>query len=291
MEEKKRTVTKVTSGKKAAAETAEEVKTTGKKAEGLTKAEEKSKAITLRIVSAILWVLAIGCEVLAILCLFKALRLPGLSQMWWMIIFIVIDLALCLVAGFLWKKASHLDPFKKTNNKVGFVILTQLGVIMAAICFLPLIILVLASKDKIDKKSKIVVTIVAIVALLIAGLLGADFNPISAEEKAAAEQQLGDFAKVYWTRYGHKYHLYEDCQAIKNSTDVSYSEGEEIDGEFVPAVRVAMDNGCTGLCAFCARDAEKEGINLDGVHLEDGTRVKGDEAPAEDLTLAPADGE
>lgn len=269
MEEKKRTITKVTSGENAkkAAAPAEEVKTAGKKAEGLTKAEEKSKAITLRIVSAILWVLAIGCEVLAILCLFKALRLPGLSQMWWMIIFIVVDLALCLVAGFLWKKASHLAPFKKTNNKVGFFILTQLGAIMAAVCFLPLIILVLTSKDKLDKKSKIVVTIVAIVALLIAGLLGADFNPISAEEKAAAEQELAGYSRVYWTRYGHKYHLYEDCQAIRNSVDISYSETE---GD-VLAVSAAIDAGCSELCAFCARTAEKENnVQLDGLNLEEG---------------------
>ena len=99
MEEKKKTVTKVAEGEKVkktvkkVAEAAEPVEEKNvKKVETLSKAEEKSKATTLRIVSAILWVLAIGCEVLAILCLFKALRLPGLSQMWWMIIFIVLDL-------------------------------------------------------------------------------------------------------------------------------------------------------------------------------------------------------
>ena len=288
MEEKKRTVTKVQSSRKAASEAAEEVKATGKKVEGMTKAEEKSKAITLRIVSAILWVLAIGCEVLAMLVILKALRMPGAEKMriWWIIIFLVADAILCIIAGFLWKKAAHLAPFKK-NNKFVFFILTQLGMIMAAVCFLPVIILVLASKeDKLDKKSKIIVTIVAVVLLLITGLLGFDFNPIDADTKAAAENQLGDYKKVYWTRFGHKYHLYEDCQAIKNSTDVSYSEGEEIDGEFVPAVRVAMDNGCTGLCAFCARDAEKEGKELKGVVLEDGTIAEADET-ANDLTVAP----
>ena len=44
--------------------------------ETLTKAEEKSKATTLRIVSAILWVFAIAFEVLAILFLFQKLYLP-----------------------------------------------------------------------------------------------------------------------------------------------------------------------------------------------------------------------
>ena len=267
MEEKKRTVTRVEDGEKVrktakktteAVETAEQEVKKVKKVETLSKPEEKSKAITLRIVSAILWVAAIACEVLAILCLFKALRLPGLSQMWWMIIFIVVDLICCIVAALLWKKASHLDPFKKTNNKVGFFILTQLGVIMAAICFLPLIILVLTSKDKLDKKSKIIVTVVAIVALLIAGLIGADFNPISAEEKAAAEQSItGD---VFWTTFGHKYHAYEDCHTIANSASV-----------YSGSVTAAIDNGCSELCYYCAKRAEKEdSLALDGLNIEEG---------------------
>ena len=267
MEEKKRTITKVEDGEKVkktvkkVAETEEavekEVKQT-KKVETLTKAEEKSKATTLRIISAILWVFAIGFEVLAILFLFKKLYLPGLPQMWAMIICIVLDLICCVIAALLWKKASHLDPFKKTNNKVGFFILTQLGVIMAAICFIPLIILVLTSKDKLDKKSKIVVTVVAIVALLIAGLLGADFNPISAEEKAAAEESLTE--NVYWTAFGHKYHIYSDCSSLTNST--SLYEG---------TVTAAIDNGRGELCFFCANRAEKEkNLNLDDLNVEEG---------------------
>ena len=138
MEKKQRTVTKVEDGEKVkktvkkvaeAEETVEEKAADKKvkKVETLTKAEEKSKATTLRIVSAILWVVAIAFEVLAILFLFKKLYIPWLPQMWGMIICIVLDLICCVIAAFLWKKASHLDPFKKTNNKVAFFILTQLG--------------------------------------------------------------------------------------------------------------------------------------------------------------------
>ena len=278
-EKKKRTITKV---EKKVSEEAAESKVNMKKVETLSKTEEKSKATTLRIVAAILWVLAIGCELLAILCLLKALRLPGLSQMWWMIIFIVLDLILCVIAGFLWKKAAHLAPFKKNNNKVLFYILSQFAVIMAAVCFLPLIILVLASKeDKLDKKSKTVVTIVAIVALLIAGLLGWDFHPISAEEKAAAEKAFTD--EVCWTTYGHKYHLMfksvddegnpvideetgeqqiEFCGALANSTDI-----------YTGSVTAAIDSGCSSLCKFCASKAEKLGIDLTGINLEDGAEA------------------
>ncbi len=254
--------------KKAAVKaTAEETKSAPK----LTKAEEKSKATTLRIISIILWVLAIGFEVLAILTLLKALYIPGLSQMWWMIIFIVLDLVCCIVASQLWKKASFLDPFKKTGNKVGFVILNQLGVIMAVVCFLPLIILLFTNKDKMDKKSRIIVTIVAIVALLVAGLLGWNFNPISAEEKAAAEEALTE--DVVWTAYGHKYHLGEahvdpvtgektytsECHTIANST------------LFGGSVTDAIDAGRSELCYYCAKRAEKEqGLELDGLNIEEG---------------------
>ena len=267
MEQKKRTVTRVEDGEKVnktvkkAVETERAVEEEGKKVkkvETLTKAEEKSKATTLRIVSAILWAFAIGFEVLGILFLFKKLYIPWLPQMWAMLVCIVLDLVCCVIAALLWKKASRLDPFKKTNNKLGFFLLTQLGVIMAAICFIPLIVLVLASKDKLDKKSKIVVTAVAIVALLIAGLLGADFNPISAEEKAAAEQTLtGD---VYWTAFGHKYHLYEDCSSLKNSATL-----------YNGSVTAAIDNGRGEVCFFCANRAEKENhLDLSGINVEEG---------------------
>lgn len=229
-----------------------------KPVETLSKKEEKSKATTLRVISIILWVLAIGFEVLAILFLFKKLYIAWLPQMWAMIVCIVLDLACCIVAALLWKKASHLDPFRKTGNKVGFFILTQLGMIMAAVCFLPLIILVLASKDKLDKKSKIIVTIIAIIALVVAGLIGWDFNPISAEEKEQAEQVLkGD---VYWTAFGHKYHLYDDCQTLKNSATL-----------YEGTVTSAIDNGRSEVCYFCAKRAEKAGTDMTGINVEEGS--------------------
>lgn len=299
MENKEPKITRVEQGekvrktvKKAAVQPQEAVaqeQNDVKPVQALTKAEEKSKAVTLRIVSAILWVLAIGCEVLAILCLFKALRLPGLSQMWWMIIFIVADLALCLVAGFLWKKASHLDPFKD-DNKFVFFILTQLGLIMAAVCFLPLIILVLASKDKLDKKSKIVVTIVAVVALLVSGLLGADFNPISEKEKNQAEQTFAD-TEVYWTLYGHKYHLAFEVTDENGETHTEFCQAIRNSEKFSGTVATAIDNGCSELCSFCARDAAKAGIDLSGINLEGDMEVRAlaDNASdaVEDLTVLP----
>lgn len=252
MEEKKRTITKVE--KKVEETTGKNVK----KAESLTASEEKSKATTNRIVAFILWAVALACEIIAILLINEKIKLPFFSThddvrvaLWIpLAIFIVIDLVCCIIASSLWKKASRLDPFKKTNNKVGFFILTQLGAIMAIICLAPLIIVVLANK-KLDKKTKTFVTIVAAVALLIAVLLGIDWNPISKEEKDAAMQTITQ--DVFWSAYGRKYHLDENCQTIRNS---DLTQG---------SVQDAIDSGREDLCAFCAK---KAGIENDEMKIE-----------------------
>ncbi len=94
--------------KKKTAAKAAAVKETEKPQPKLTKAEEKSKATTLRIVAIILWVLAIGFEVVAILSLLKALYIPWLPQMWCMIICIVLDLICCVIASLLWLSLIHI---------------------------------------------------------------------------------------------------------------------------------------------------------------------------------------
>lgn len=266
MEKKERTVTRVSDGKKVTKTEAEEaVKKTVKKAaeadeaveetaeeKKLTKEEKKKKAKTFRIISICLWVVAIAMEVLAILSISKTLYI-GIPLLWAVIIFIVIDAACCLVAAFLWKKSNRLDPIKKTGNKVGFVILTQLGLIMAVVCFLPLVILILLNKDM-DKKTKTILSVVAIAALLLVGALSADYNPISKEEADAAEAIIT--SDVYWTAFGHKYHTHEDCQALTNSTNL-----------YVGNVSDAIEAGREDLCAFCAR---KDNIDTtSGIKLED----------------------
>lgn len=73
-------------------------------------AESKSKATRLRVISAILWLLAIGAQVVAISLLF---RQP--INMMWIIILIVIDLALAITGSILWKKSNRLDPASEKN--------------------------------------------------------------------------------------------------------------------------------------------------------------------------------
>lgn len=229
-----------------------------KKAQNVVEAHvKKGNATGLRIGAILLWLVAIGCEVLAIMALLKnfVIRFTqngNTNMLITLILFIVLDLIFAIIAAQLWKKANHIDP-PSEKNKFLFYLVSELGVIMACICFIPLIIILLKN-DKLDKKSKVIVSIIAIVALLITGVASADFNPISAEEKAAAENVITD--DVYWTPFGHKYHLDQDCGALANSATL-----------YEGTVTEAIESGRTAICSFCAHRHEGE-YNFDDLNVE-----------------------
>ncbi|MBQ7063490.1 MAG: hypothetical protein IJM90_01175 [Firmicutes bacterium] len=231
--------TKAAATKKAAEEAKKEVEevaeTEAKKPQIKDAKPTGGSSIGYRIGAVVLWILAIACEVLAIMVLLNAMYVGNKAL--WLIIFIVADLVFAIIAAQLWKKANRIKPMSK-KNKFLFYLWSELGVIMAAICFIPLIILLLKDKD-LDKKTKTLVTIVACAALLITGAASADYDPISAEEKAAAEQEIT--SDVYWTTFGRKYHIDQDCQAITNSSTL-----------YQGTVTEAIENGRASLCAFCA---------------------------------------
>lgn len=266
MEKKERKIVRASDGKevvknavKKADDAVEEAVEETPEEKKLTKEEKKQKATTFRIVSIVLWVVALAAEVLAILALSKTLYI-GLPVLWTVIIFLVVDAAACLVAAFLWKKSNRLAPVKKTGNQVGFFVMTQLGVIMAVVCFLPLVIMILLNKD-LDKKTKTILTVVALVLLLIVGALSIDYNPISQEEAEAAEAAItGD---VYWTVFGHKYHTHEDCGAIANSSTI-----------YTGTVSEAIEAGRETLCAFCAK---KDNIDTTNLKVEEPVETVSEE--------------
>ena len=94
-------------------------------------------------------------------------------------------------------------------------------------------------------------------ALLITGFASADYNPISAEEKQEAENVIT--GEVFWTTFGHKYHLDQDCQAIVNSNTV-----------YAGPVTEANESGRTAICSFCARNHEGE-YDFDKLNVEGGS--------------------
>jgi uncharacterized protein with PQ loop repeat len=173
--------------------------------------EAKGKATTFRVIAAILWILAIGTEVFAILFV---LRQEPVNLVLLIILLVVIG-ALALGGSLLWKRANRLDPARR-SDKARFFIQNQLGAIITVIAFLPLIILIFTNKNM-DGKQKGIAGAIAIVLLLVAGYFGTTINPPSVEqytEETATVVELTGQNLVFWTKSGEVYHLCEDASAV-----------------------------------------------------------------------------
>lgn len=221
-----------------------------------------------RIGAIALWVAAIVFEVLAVLVLFGKINMTFMPVMWQLIIFIVLDLACVIIGAQLWKKANHIDPASEAN-KVKFWLWNNMGVIACVVAFVPVIILLLANKD-LDKKTKVIATVVAIIALLIGGLCGYDFNPVSAEQLDAAVSVLGD-EQVYWAPFGHVYHTHDDCQSLSQSETLT-----------VGTVDQAIAEGRTRLCSFCAHRDDITGVATDDKTVTDEDIAADEQEEVED---------
>ena len=96
--------------------------TTGKKAQTVIEATPtRGSATGYRIIAIVLWLLAIGCEILAIMAATKdfAIRFTrdgNTNTLITLILFIVLDLILAIIAAQLWKKANRIDPPSEKNK-------------------------------------------------------------------------------------------------------------------------------------------------------------------------------
>ncbi len=215
---------------------------TGSRPAVVTAANKKS-ATGKRIAAVILWVLALAAEVGAILMLNGRWYIPEDQKMYWLIGALVVDLILVIIGSQLWKKANRLDPASK-QSAVKFFLWNNMGFIAAVVCFLPVVILLLANKD-LDAKTKKIVTVVAVIALILASVFSIDFNPVSAEELAEAQQTVGN-GSVYWTQFGKSYHLDPNCHTLMRSGKV-----------YQGTIEKAFEANRTDPCDFCA--LEKDG--------------------------------
>lgn len=263
---KKKVVEAAGETKKTVAKAADETKKAAKKVEeNAPKVEEAAETVSgkkkteaakpvgnakgLRIGAVILWVAAIAFELVAVFTLFGKINITFMSTLTFLIILIVLDLICVIIGSQLWKKANHIDPASK-KNKTKFWLWNNMGLIVAIFAFVPLIILLLTNKN-LDKKTQTIAVVAACAALLIGGAASIDYNPVSAEEKQAAEANIS--GKVCWTRYGKVYHIYVDdenwCQHLNNSDTVIKGNVEE-----------AIAAGKTRLCKTCAHNFNLEGI-------------------------------
>ncbi len=217
----------------------------------------KEGAKPRRIGAVILWLLAIACELVAVLNIFNKLELPKFGQLTWLIVLIVLDLIFVVCGSLLWKKANHIDPVSE-KNKTKFWLWNNLGTIMAFIAFVPLIIIIFTNKN-LDGKTKKIAGIVAIVALAIGGIFSYDFNPVSSEKLNNAKAEIlanGNYDTnennepiVYWLEHSTKYHINKNCQHInrKGTTD-------ELKWGTIEA---AFQKGLTEPCRTCIKEIQK----------------------------------
>jgi uncharacterized protein YacL len=210
--------------------------------------ESKAKAKQFRIFAILAWIVAMALQGFAIF------KLISDETLVWLIVVIVIILALAVTGSLLWKKANRLDPASE-KDKVKFFIQNQLGAIMGVLAFLPLVILIFTNKN-INGKTKGIAGSIAVVALLVAGISGVDFNPPSVEkytkeinEQTATLKQLNfDNDNVYWSSAGNKYHIFENCQHIKGREKVTNG-----------TVKLSFEKkGISELCKTCEARAIKE---------------------------------
>ncbi len=209
--------------------------------------ESKSRAKVLRIFSILAWLFAIGFEVGAILLLQRS-PVP----MVWLIVLIAADLALVITGSLIWKKSNRLDPASE-KDKVRFFIQNQLGLLISAIAFLPLVILIFTNKN-LEGRQKGILGGIAVAALAIAALTGISFNPPSieqyAEQTAEVQSLTGGEDSVYWTKSGNRYHLYSDCHHINTKRT------DEIFNGTVASARELKN--ITELCKTCKKRMIKE---------------------------------
>lgn len=234
--------------------------------------EAKGKAKQLRAFAILAWIIAIAGEIFAIL------QLISDEMLTWLIVAIVVILALAVTGNLLWKKANRMDPASE-KQKFKFFVQNQLGAIMSVLAFLPLVILIFTNKDA-DKKTKGIAGAVAVVALLVAGITGVDFDPPSVEKyterinnQSEIVQELTDGRDhVYWAPTGKVLHIYEDCPHLKNSKNIGSGTVKD-----AWEARGIDDNR---VCRTCAPRAAKE-RGLDYERIEQ--KINGDET-GQDIT-------
>jgi len=210
-------------------------------------AEAKAQAKQFRLYAAILWILAIVAEIGAMVILFK--KDPEIALSTGMrvalIVILLIDLILLIAGSSFWKKSNRFDP-ASNRDALKFMLQNQLGVVVAAIAFLPVVILAFIKKEYL-------VGAIAALFMVGGGAASADYHAPSQEQYSQQTSRVQDLTggnNVYWTKSGTKYHIYQDCPHINTSRT------DEIFSGTVAKARELKN--ITELCKTCEARAEKE---------------------------------
>ena len=252
--------------KKASASESGRKKKTNENGQTVVQATSQGSATGKRIGAVCLWLVAIAFEILAILVLFKKIEKTFVPHNLAIVILLVLDLICVIIGAMLWKKSNRIDPASE-KNKVKFWLWNNMGLIALIAAFFPFLILTLTNKEA-DKKTKTISAVVAVIAILIGGLCAYEWNPMSQEKKAEQEGKFADSVlpegKVYFSEYGKKYHLYEDCSHLSHSDKLYEVVPGAAENEGKSCVDVAIEYGCNDVCKTCESKFEKAKQSSDG---------------------------
>ena len=216
---------------------------------------QKKNTAILRVGAFVLWALAAVAMYLPQIgdtnWPFGAVRMLFMNNVTECVVDIVVAGVLVVIAAQLWKKANHIHPTKSHNAVIQFC-WNQLGVIMAGIIFAPLAIILIRNNEKLDERTKKIVAAVLAVVFIGASAASADYHPVTqdAVDEVLEEAEENGWTSgdlVYFTKYGYKYHYYEDCQALKNSNTVDQGTLEEV-----------AAGHHSDACSFCVARAARE---------------------------------
>lgn len=203
-----------------------------------TPSARRSGAQRKRIIAVVLWILAIGAEVVAIW------TFNHYSVLWPSLAAIIADALLCVIAAQFWKQSNRMDPPK------GKFIKNQFGVIMTLIAFLPLGYFLLRNSKEIPSGAKRILAVVAAAAFVLTMGMSIEYDPVSQSDLDQAEQMAIEYGgEAYWGKYSKSYHFDPDCRTLLNSAQVYQGTIEE-----------AFELGKTDPCDFCAGGGESKSI-------------------------------
>jgi hypothetical protein len=225
----------------------------------LKKENRRKGAMKFRLPAIILWILAIGAEIAAIL-VFNNSQTIGDNFLIWVIVALVVDAILCIVGALLWKKANRISPCTSKSKVVCFF-WNQMGVVACLLAFIPFGIILLKGAKNLDPKNKKILLIVTAVLVAASIVPSIDYRPPTPESVEEAEQiaiEEGRYDGVaYWTEHGRSYHFDTECYTLARSEFL-------IEGTLDEAFEANRKDPCD----ICAGGANFKQDGIDEVEVE-----------------------
>lgn len=236
---------------------------------------KRKNTVIHRILAFVCWALAAVAMYMPYIGLnlpFGAVRMLFLNNIVACVIDVIVAGILCVVGARLWVYANHIHPTKSHNKFVQFI-WNQLGIIMAGLIFAPLAIVLIANRKDLDQKTKTIVAAVLALVFVGAAAGSADYHPVTQDSVNEVVQQLTEEAEGYgftdgdgvrWTKYGNCFHIFSDCQSIRNSNPDNCTDG---------TIEEAAESNRARLCTFCMKryaEAQANGEELNKIELPEG---------------------